>query len=145
MRSTLTLALVCLDDDVNGRQLDVVGSRPDVVVLLVFEALDSLFGLGAAAATVGFGVALVVRRLLLQDFLQPLPGTQRLLVDPLGVGNFRSRILKRDEKEIHETRENLELHHRGILAPRKRPNEKVLRLKLGLGVVLAATSSALRI
>ena len=93
MRSTLTLALVCLDDDVNGRQLDVVGSRPDVVVLLVFEALDSLFGLGAAAATVGFGVALVVRRLLLQDFLQPLPGTQRLLVDPLGVGNFRSRIL----------------------------------------------------
>ena len=119
MRSTLTLALVCLDDDVNGRQLDVVGSRPDVVVLLVFEALDSLFGLGAAAATVGFGVVLVVRRLLLQDFLQPLSGTQRLLVDPLGVGNFRSRILKRDEKEIHDTRENLELQQWNFGATKK--------------------------
>ena len=119
MKSTLTLALVCLDDDVNGRQLDVVGSRPDVVVLLVFEALDSLFGLGAAAATVGFGVALVVRRLLLQDFLQPLSGTQRLLVDPLGVGNFRSRILKRDEKEIHDTRENLELQQWNFGATKK--------------------------
>jgi len=93
------LALVGLDDDVNGGQLDIVGTRrPGFVVLLVLRTLDSNLGLGAAGVSSDIGLRLVARSFLLQYFLQTLPRTQRFFVDALPVGNFRSWILETDNK-----------------------------------------------